>query len=753
MFNRKLSVVSIVLWGLIQIGTLCRANVVPNAFFQDNMMLQRDKPVAVWGRAEPGESVTVHIAGVTNTATAASDGKWLLYLDPVSADGIAHTLTIRGNNNTNTFSNILYGDIYLGSGQSNMSLLVRDLAADLDAALRGANMPRIRLFQVPAFPSTTLKEEVGGKWELCNTESAHGFSALLYFFGRDLYQNSGVPIGLINASFGGSYIHAWHPNLPDVEYSSVCYNSMIAPLMPFTLNGILWYQGESDAGSRERSGLWSQRYTELITLWRQGFNQPDLPFFCTQLANYEWLYMATLRDGQYRSMHLTNSGCTTAVDIGDTNDIHPKTKEILGPRFGLWVRKFLYGEELPFTGPLWENAALVDSAIEVTFAHVGSGLIAKDGSLEAFEIAGSDEEYVAAEASIISSNTIQISAASVTNPVWVRYAWSSDPAITLYGGDELPALPFRAEAGTTGPMPSFQPTLINTNPPPPPLPSKPYTWGSAVVDLTLNENSGSTATDHSGFQNHGTISGATWSPGYEGSSLSFTSEHDYVTIPFSPSLNIDTFTAAAWIKPNINGSYMNIISCLRRTFGWKFIINRGSSVLGFAWFDEASSTDIITGITPLTSNAWSHVAVTVENGRTVSFYLNGKLEAEATMTSRFSRGDTALTIASTGTGWYGGVFKGEIDNLFLFDEVLTASQVADLAEGIRPVPVHLTMNKRSDFLEISATNLSVHAVNRLQTSTNLTEGWSDHCLFTGISATNWSLPTTLPHQLFRIKAE
>lgn len=745
---------SLLLPVLVSLGSLCRAEVALNGVFQDDMILQRDKPVAVWGKADVGESIMVSIANVSSSTTADGDGKWLLYLDPVSADGIEHTLTIQGASNTVVRSNILYGDVYLGSGQSNMSLLVRDLTADAKAALSGANIPRIRLCQVPAFPSTELKEDVRCKWELCNTESAHGFSALLYFFGRDLYEKTEVPIGLISASFGGSYIHAWHPNLPDVEYSSVCYNSMIAPLMPFTVNAILWYQGESDAGSSTRSALWGQRYLEMIQLWREGFQQPDLPFICTQLANYQYLYLYIIRQAQYESMDLPNAGCTTAVDLGETDDIHPMTKDILGPRFGLWVRKFLYGEDVAFTGPLWESATKVGRTIEVRFAYVGSGLIAEGGSLEAFEIAGADEDYEEAVATIISSNTVRISAASVSDPVWVRYAWAADPAITLYGGDELPALPFLAEAGTTGPMPSFDSSLVNTNPPPEPLQPKPYAWGNVVLDLNLNENSGSTAGDRSGFNNDGTVNGAVWTTGRAGSALSFGSDLDYIEVPYSASLEPESFTAAAWIKLDETGAYMNIMSCLRTSYGWKFLIDRSNPILSLAWFENGElSTDILRSITPLESNTWYHVALTVENGGTVAFYLNGTLDCAATMTSSFFYGHSPLEIAGKGSGWYGGAFKGTIDDVFFGNSSLTASQVADLADGIRPAPVQLALQQQAGALELSATNLSVHALNRLQISTNLTEGWSDYSTISGTTATNWTIPMTNSVLMFRVKAE
>lgn len=738
---------------LLQLSHFCWATVVPYSMFQKNMILQRDKPVAVWGTAEIGETVTVRIAGRSATTTANGDGKWLLYLDPVSADGKTHTLTIEGNDNTVTLSNVLYGDIYLGSGQSNMDRPINTEVEDVFATIQKVNIPQIRLLKVSQTTAAEPLDKVRATWTLCNSSTAKNFSALLYFFGVDLYENTGVPIGLIQSAFGGSYIHAWHPNLPDVDYNATCYNAMIAPLMPFTLNGILWYQGESDAGSATRSAVWGERYAELIQLWRTGFKQPNLPFFCTQVANFEWLYLYTVREGQYQSMNLPNCGCTTAVDIGDTYDIHPKSKHILGPRFGLWIRKFLYGQDVAFTGPLWNNAMINGDAIDVTFDYVGSGLTAKNGRLEGFEIAGLDEDYVTAEATIISSNTVRISASSITDPMWVRYAWVSDPAITLYGGDELPALPFIAAAGTTGPKMSFDPELVNTNTPPAPALPAPYQWGNVVLDLPFDEGNGTIAKDRSGSNHDGAITGTTWTSGKEGSALHFTSENDYVKIPFTSKLALDTFTAAAWIKLDEIGSYINIMSCLKTSFGWKFIVDRSGNSLGLAWFDGKLTTTKLAGLTPLETNTWYHVAVVVKNGGTVSFYVNGILDGVATMPSKFAQSDTPLTIGGKGTGWYGGAFKGSIDTAFLCNHALTASQVADLSDGIYPTPVQLSIEHQDETLELTATNLSRRAMNRLQISTNLMEGWSDYSTFNGTTATNWSFPITATQLLFRIESE
>lgn len=465
------------LFAFLSFNQLCQADVTPNALFQNNMVLQRDKPIAVWGTADVGEAVTVSIAGVSATTTADSDGKWLLYLDPTPANGDPQILTFEGNN-TVTLSNVLIGDVYLGSGQSNMEEKLATGSQNYELTMANANMSAIRVMKLAVVDSDVPLDDIHSNkmsdtWLELDFWYVSQFSAVLYYFGRELYDlNPDVPIGLIQATRGGKILPKWHP-----EMEAGHYNGMIHPLLPFTLNGVLWYQGESDGNGGgldlmddQAAILYSERYAEMIQLWREAFNQPNLPFFCTQLANCSFMSTSDwplVREGLYNSMNLSNAGCTTAVDIGESNNIHPKCKEELGWRFSLWARKFLYGEDISFTGPLWESATTNGNSIEVTFAYVGSGLIAEGGTLVGFELAGADEIYETATAEIISTNTIRVSSASISDPQWVRYAWHQDPVITLYGGDKLPALTFRAQVGTTGPMPSFEASIIN--PPTPPI--------------------------------------------------------------------------------------------------------------------------------------------------------------------------------------------------------------------------------------------------------------------------------------------
>lgn len=480
-----------------------QADITMPALFTDHMVIQRRLPVHIWGRASAGESISVFFHGNTNATTADSVGMWSLYLPPVEAGG-PFDLTIKGGN-TITLRDVVAGDVWVASGQSNMEFAVSE-AVNANVELAAAQHPQIRLFHVKNKVSTyPLDDVVAPPWTPCSPDTVHDFSAVAYFFGRDLQQKIGVPIGLIESSWGGTPAEAWtslhglaadaslmpvfvewarmsddtvmhqrkrekqlsewqqavthakaegkkppgfpwEPNMEQSWMPAGLYNAMIAPLTPFPIRGAIWYQGESNA-SRERASLYARLFGTMIRDWRRAWGQGDFPFFFVQLANFKagadskW---PELRDAQRQTLGLANTGMAVTTDIGNADDIHPKNKQDVGMRLALAARAIAYGESIEYSGPLFRQATPEASAIRIWFDHAGSGLTAKDAGLRGFEIAGAERKFVAAEARIDGA-TVLVSSPKLTAPAYVRYAWSDNPDGNLYNREGLPASPFRSD--------------------------------------------------------------------------------------------------------------------------------------------------------------------------------------------------------------------------------------------------------------------------------------------------------------------
>lgn len=464
----------------------------------EHMVLQRDVPVHIWGTAAPGESVSVEFRGATRASQADNIGRWSVHLPPGEAGG-PFTLTVHGQN-TITLSDVLVGDVWVASGQSNMEFKVHQVV-NAQAEVAAANHPRIRLFQVERnvspYPLSDLKAK---RWAECTPETVANFSAVAYFFGRHLEDQLHVPIGLIDSTWGGTPAEAWtslddlgrdaalmpvfaqwaHMS-DDVERQMVereqarkeaekaagpgtepkplpwapnerlswmpagLYNAMIAPLTPYAIRGAIWYQGESNAAPG-RAPLYAKLFQTLITDWRRNWAEGDFPFFFVQIANYkanpadDW---PEVRDAQRQALSLVNTGMAVTIDIGTPDDIHPKNKQDVGMRLALAARAVAYGEKLEYSGPLFRQATPLNNSLQVWFDHVGKGLVAKGGELRGFEIAGPDEKFVPAQARI-EGTTVVVSSTAVPNPSHVRYGWSNNPDCNLFNADGLPASPFRS---------------------------------------------------------------------------------------------------------------------------------------------------------------------------------------------------------------------------------------------------------------------------------------------------------------------
>lgn len=439
------------------------AAVVPAAIFTDNAVLQRDVAIPVWGTANDGEKVTVRFLDQVVT-TVAKDGKWMVRLAPIKAGG-PFSLTI----NDIELKNILIGEVWICSGQSNMQW---DLArtTNAEATIAASKNPMIRLFTVGRKTSYTPLIEMTGKWALCTPETSAPFSAVGYFFGRDLQKALGVPVGLINTSWGGTGVETWtsmegFKALPEYadwvadEYKkqaegpnhpSVLFNGMVNPFVPYAIKGAIWYQGENNAGA---AYAYRKLFPNMIKSWRNAFGQGDFPFLFVQLAPYQKIEdqptqsaWAELREAQLLTLKASpKTAMAVITDVGDPNDIHPRDKEPVGARLALAARKLAYGQDILASGPIYKGMKRRGSDITLYFDHVGRGLVSKDGELKGFAIAGEDRNFVWANAKIVDGNKVVVSAESVKNPVAARYGWANCPVVNLWNKDGLPASPFRTD--------------------------------------------------------------------------------------------------------------------------------------------------------------------------------------------------------------------------------------------------------------------------------------------------------------------
>lgn len=442
------------------------------AVFSDNMILQQDQSLPVWGWAEPGEQITVAVAGQTATAKAGQDGRWRLALRKLAAGG-PHELVVKGSTGTGlTIRNVLVGEVWLCSGQSNMEWPV---AASLNAQqeMAAATYPQIRLFQVQKKTAEQPQADCAGSWVACSPQTVPKFSAVGYFFIRRIHEELGVPAGMINSSWGGTPAEAWtsrkalesEPSLKPLlerwqsgkagpvsspHRPASLFNGMIAPLVPFAIRGAIWYQGESNVG---RAWQYRTLFPLMIRDWRAAWQQGDFPFGLVQLAPFTYKHpskidslCAELREAQALTLKLVpNTGMAVTMDIGDPKDIHPKNKQEVGRRLALWALAKVYGKDLVYCGPMYKSMAVEGNKIRIAFEHVGSGLATRDGLPPShFTIAGEDQRFVPAKAAI-DGQTVVVYSDEVARPVAVRYAWRDDAEPNLMNKEGLPASPFRTD--------------------------------------------------------------------------------------------------------------------------------------------------------------------------------------------------------------------------------------------------------------------------------------------------------------------
>jgi len=446
----------------------------------DFMVLQAAPDCKFFGSAAPGENVTVNYQNRKASATADKDGQWQTVLSGLKS-GERFDIVVSGKN-TVTIKNVLVGQVWLCSGQSNMEWPLAK-ARDHESELAAANHEEIRLFNVKRRVSTTPQADVEGAWCICNPQTAAPFSAVAYFFGRELHKDLKTPVGLIESSWGGTPAQSWtslaglqadpvtqkrywimapehlahlHESSPrELEFPSapsVLFNGMISGLLPATIGGVIWYQGESNAQGADETMAYRRLLPALIRDWRNKFQLPDLPFLFVQLANFDkkedpnerspW---AELREAQMLSLAVPGTGMAVAIDIGEDRDIHPKNKQDVGKRLERIALARVYGKKVSFAGPLFSQMTVRGNKAICTFKFTDRGLKTRDGRKPVgFIICGEDKKFVPAQASIIGS-TVVVSSPAVAKPVAVRYAWQGDPVTNLCNGAGFPASPFRTD--------------------------------------------------------------------------------------------------------------------------------------------------------------------------------------------------------------------------------------------------------------------------------------------------------------------
>ena len=527
-----------------------RADVKMPAIFGDHMVLQQDIALPVWGTADPGENVTVEVGNESGSSTAGADGTWRVNLAPLSTGTTPLTMTVAGKNNLK-FEDVVVGDVWLCSGQSNMEFALTS-AHNAQTEIPKATDSKLRIFLVKNKASIEPLTDVEGKWELSSPESVPKFSAIAYFFGRELRSKLDRPIGLIGSYWGGTpaqswvslsglqksppfqnYITAYQKNAADFPQASAdypgkmaaytaslaqwqqtygaadqaaqnkwnaavvaakaanqvppeqpkptvpapkppvppdggkggpvgLYNGMIAPLIPYAMKGVIWYQGESNSGNPTE---YMTLFPRLIADWREKWGQGDFPFLFVQLAKFNLSWIGTtgwahLREVQLKSLSTPNTGMAVAYDVGDPNNIHPKDKLDVGLRLALVAEHVAYGKDLVYSGPIYDSMQVTGNSITLNFSQTGSGLVIgtapwnasgvvppSNEKLVGFTIAGADKNWVPADAKI-DGLTVVVSSPRVSQPVAVRYAWGNAPDCNLYNREGLPASPFRTDDWT-----------------------------------------------------------------------------------------------------------------------------------------------------------------------------------------------------------------------------------------------------------------------------------------------------------------
>ncbi len=489
-----------------------RAELKLPAIIGDHMVLQQKQANPIWGWDAPGTEVKVTLGAQTKTAKAGADGKWTVKLDPLPASAKPAKLVIEGSSRRE-IEDVLVGEVWMCSGQSNMAFQVgRDWNGDIEAL--SAKLPNLRLISVPRVGVQELQDDFKGQWEASTPENSKNFSAVGFFFGRYLHEILGVPVGLIDNAWGGSAAEAWvrrdtlekdprfqslmaswkqretqlaspetkakfeaalaawqdkvkeakvagtRPPRRPVSPQQILggqsrpgniFAGVVHPTLGYGIKGVIWYQGESNAGR-----AWDYRtlFPFMIEQWRAEWGQGDFPFYWVQLADFkqekeqpEDAQWAELREAQTKTLSLPNTGEAVIIDLGEGNDIHPRNKHDVAARLVRWALAKDYGfDNIDPQSPTYASVAFEGNKAVLTFSHVGAGLRTMDiREVEGFAICGEDKVWHWAEAKITALDKIEVWSADVPAPVAVRYAWADNPVCNVFSRDGLPMTPFRTD--------------------------------------------------------------------------------------------------------------------------------------------------------------------------------------------------------------------------------------------------------------------------------------------------------------------
>lgn len=438
-----------------------------DAIFSDHMVLQRGMKVPVWGTSNPGDRVTINFGGIAVVATADKDGSWKEYLPPMQANSRGRELVIEADvNQKQIIKDVLVGDVWLCSGQSNMQMAMQYRQKGMPGVvnwqneIKKASYPLIRLYN-------HFRQKGASVWQICDTGSVRLFSAVAYYFGVEIFRDQNVPIGLINQSIGGTSIQKWIPEKAFAELPwaaqyigstkvsqwgkySVCYNKLIAPFVGFGIKGVIWYQGESNSSTSHQAYSYRYLLPLLINSWRKAWGQGDIPFVFVQLPI--WQHSKShryIREGQL--LTLKSVDATGMITTGDKSDyskmLHPPDKKHIGERLAVWALVNVYKRKAAAaTGPIYKAFKITGNKIEIQFSECGSGLRSDGRTLTNFAIAGRDSTFLPAKAEITGKNVVSVYSDAVKNPVAVRFCWGENiPVCNLFNSRQLPASPFRTD--------------------------------------------------------------------------------------------------------------------------------------------------------------------------------------------------------------------------------------------------------------------------------------------------------------------
>ncbi len=458
-----------------------------NPMFGDHMVIQRETEAAIWGWAEPSATVTVEIDHKIITGIADADGKWKVNMGIFSAGG-PHAITVSSGSQTTNINDVLFGDVWLSSGQSNMEFRLPD-AMNAEEEIKQANIPAVRFMKVPQatspYPLSMMSADA--KWQITTSESVADQSAVAYFFAKKLNKETNVPIGILFSAVGGTKAESWmsynslqkNPEfmtaanavqtgattIETAKSPIALFNGMIAPLAPYQLKGVLWYQGESNWGEHRYNKL----LPDLMEDWRSAFLDQELPFIIIQISAFGTVQsegnpaqagegLPEVREAQLRTVQNDKHAClVVTTDVGNSTDIHPTNKQDVGARAAICALGKYYDKDIEYSGPIYKSMAQEGNSIRIQFDHANHGLIAgmkdglqpvkkeKSGKLIGFAIADSDKRYYAADA-VIDGSSVLISSEKVSEPIAVRYGWSDSPTTNLYNKEGLPASPFRTDS-------------------------------------------------------------------------------------------------------------------------------------------------------------------------------------------------------------------------------------------------------------------------------------------------------------------